>query len=64
MKKKRKIIPPPRRVKELGRREVLSFMISLSVCSGKMREAEGYLLELLAHLAFNEQDAETKFASA
>ncbi len=64
MRKKRKIIPPPRRAKELSRRDVLSLLASLSVASGNMKAAEGYLLELLAHLAFAERDAQMVFASA
>jgi len=39
------------------RARALSWMASLSLASGQIRAAEGYLLELLAWCAFGERDA-------
>lgn len=50
--------------KERSRREVLSFMSGLSICAGEIRAAEGYLLELLACLAFTEWDETATHISA
>jgi hypothetical protein len=38
------------------RARALSWMASLSLASGQIRAAEGYLLELLAWCAFGERD--------
>jgi hypothetical protein len=38
------------------RARALSWMASLSLASGQVRAAEGYLLELLAWCAFGERD--------
>lgn len=50
--------------KERPRREVLAFMAGLCVAANEYRSAEGYLLELLAFLAFAERDESEVYSRA